>query len=241
MKKFLILIAVLVCFTTEIKAQSTGAFFDISNLFFRKYVNKNNEVDYQNLKVNSDLLNIIIDYSAKLNLKNESKEVNKAFWINIYNLIVIKNVLDNYPLKSVQDIPGFFKETEFLIAGQQLTLDDIENTILREMFKDPGIHFVLSSGAVGSPPLLDHAYMPTNIDVQIKDQTIKMINNVDFVKIDRKEKNIELPKIFEWYTKDFVTYYTNEIDFLNLFLEKKLTKDFKTKIYEFDWALNRVR
>lgn len=241
MKKFLLAIALIFCFSAEIKAQSTGAFFEIANLFLRKYVDKDNKVDYQALKVNSDLLNITLDYAAKLNLKNDSKEINKAFWINVYNLTAIKNVLDNYPLKSAHDIPGFFKETEFLIAGQQLTLDDIENTILREMFNDPGIHFVLTSAANGSSPLMNRAYMPENIDAQIKEQTIKMLNNPDFVRIDRKEKTIELPKMFEWYTKDFVTYYTNEIDFLNLFLEKKVTKDFKTKIYEFDWTLNKPR
>ena len=241
MKKYIILIIALFGFSAEIQAQSTGAFFDITNLFLHKYVDKDNKVDYQNLRVNSDLLNIILDYAAKLNLKNESKDVNKAFWINIYNLAVVKNVLDNYPLKSTLDIPGFFKETEFSISGQQLTLDDIENTILRDMFQDPGIHFVLNSGANGSPPLLDHAYMPVNIDLQIKEQIVKMINNTDFIRIDRKDKKIELPKIFEWYTKDFVTFYTNEIDFLNLFLEKKVTKDYKLKVYEFDWTLNKPR
>ena len=99
MKKFLLAIALIFCFSAEIKAQSTGAFFEIANLFLRKYVDKDNKVDYQALKVNSDLLNITLDYAAKLNLKNDSKEINKAFWINVYNLTAIKKCFRQLPSK----------------------------------------------------------------------------------------------------------------------------------------------
>ena len=226
-------------FTNIHFAQNSTAFFELTDVFLKKYVDENNKVDYKSLKKNSDMLNIIVDYAAKLNIKEESKESNKAFWINVYNLTVIKDVLTNYPIKSTIDVDGFFKETEFLIASQTLTLDDIENTILREIFLDPGIHFVLVAAANGGAPLLNHAYKPENIDGQIREQASKCINNSTFVRIDKREKTIDLPKIFEWYNKDFVTYYTNEVDFLNIFLEKKLPKDYRIRIYDYDWSLNQ--
>ncbi len=238
MKKIILLIAFF-SLNATVQAQSSGVFFDLANVFLKKYVDVNNKVNYQELKVNSDMLNLIMDYAAKINLKNESKDTNKAFWINVYNLAVIKNVIENYPLKSTMDIPGFFNENDFLIANQRLTLDDIEHTILSEIFQDPGIHFVLVSGANGGVQIKNEAYMPKDIDAQIKAEATKYINNKDVIRIDKKNKIVELPKIFEWYSKDFVTYYTNEIDFLNIFLEKKLEKDYKTKIYEYDWTLNK--
>ena len=239
MKKLLLIIAFFAVTSTTVNAQGSGVFFDLTNVFLKKYVDANNKVNYQELKGNSDMLNLIMDYAAKINLKNENKETCKAFWINVYNLCVIKNVVDNYPMKSTMDVPGFFNENDFLIANQRLTLDDIEHTILREIFQDPGIHFVLVSGSNGGVQIQDHAYMPKDIDAQIKAEAIKFINNKDVIRIDKKNKVVELPKIFEWYTKDFVTFYTNEIDFLNIFLEKKLEKDYKTKIYEYDWTLNK--
>jgi hypothetical protein len=62
----------------------------------------------------------------------------KAFWINVYNLQVIKGVVDKFPIASVETIPGFTVN----ICGrkQELTLDDIENVILRDLFFDPAIH-----------------------------------------------------------------------------------------------------
>ncbi|MBC7643230.1 MAG: DUF547 domain-containing protein [Flavobacterium sp.] len=238
MKK-LLLIIVFFSLSTTIQAQGSGVFFDLTNVFLKKYVDANNKVNYQELKGNADMLNLIMDYAGKMNLKNESKETSKAFWINIYNLAVIKNVVDNYPMKSTMDIPGFFNENDFLIANQRLTLDDIEHTILREIFLDPGIHFVLVSGSNGGVQLKNEAYVPKDIDAQIKAEAAKYINNKDIIRIDKKSKIVELPKIFEWYTKDFVTFYTNEIDFLNIFLEKKIEKDYKVKIYEYDWTLNK--
>ena len=238
MKHFLLIIAFF-SLTSTVKAQGSGVFFDLTNVFLKKYVDANNKVNYQELKGNSDMLNLILDYAAKINLKTESKDTCKAFWINIYNLLVIKNIVDNYPIKSTMDIPGFFNESDFLVANQRLTLDDIEHTFLREIFQDPGIHFVLVSGSNGGVQIQDHAFMPKDIDAQIKAEATKYINNKDVIRIDKKDKVVELPKIFEWYTKDFVTYYTNEIDFLNIFLDKKIDKDYKTIVYEYDWTLNK--
>lgn len=181
----------------------------------------------------------ILSNIAKINAQFSDKNKAKAFWINVYNLQVIKGVVDNYPLESVEKVNGFFKENTFLVANQELSLDDVENVILREIFFDPCIHFVLVSAANGGATLLNSGYMPDTVNEQIKKQAKLFINNPKVVRIDKKNKTIELPKIFEWYNKDFVTYYGNEIDFLNIFFEKKINNDLKVKIYDFDWSLNK--
>jgi hypothetical protein len=53
------------------------------------------------------------------------------------------------------------------VGKQELTLDDIENVILRDLFFDPAIHFALSSAANGGAPL-NKCRLPGTIDEQIK-------------------------------------------------------------------------
>ena len=238
MKKIILLVA-FTLFTISINAQTTDMFFEQANEFFLKNVSPEGKVDYAKLKKSPGELMYILSNVEKLKTQFDNKETAKAFWINIYNLQVIKGVLDNYPLKSVNDVPAFFKENNFLVGGQELTLDDVENTILREIFVDPGIHFVLTSAALGGAPLMNTAYMPESVNDQIKQRTTLIINSKDFLKTYKSTNSIELPKIFEWYKKDFVTGYFNELDFVNIFLEKKVDPKMKIMTYSFDWTLNQ--
>jgi hypothetical protein len=225
---------------SQVQAQTPELFFEQANEFLRKNVTAEGKVDYATLKKSPGELLYILDKAANLNSQFGDKNTSKAFWINAYNLQVIKAILDNYPMKTVNDIPGFFKENNFIIAKQELTLDDIENTILREIFLDPGIHFVLCNSANGGAPLLNLAYRPETVVDQMKHQAKLFINNKHFMKINRSTKTIQLPKIFEWYKSDFVANYFNEIDFINLFLDKKVDNTLKIETYDYDWSLNQI-
>ena len=238
MKK-LVLIFAFFTFSSVCNSQTLDAFFEQTNEFLIKNVTEDGKVDYAKLKKSPGELMYILKNIENLKTAFTDKNVSKAFWINVYNLEVIKGVLDNYPVKSVNLIEGFFKENNFMVANQELTLDDVENTILREIFIDPGIHFVLSSAANGGAPLLNAAYMPETVSEQMKERAKLFVNNKNIVKLDKANKTVELPKIFEWYKKDFVTIYFNEIDFINIFIDKKLDNKFAVKTYDFDWSLNQ--
>ena len=237
MKKILLLISFF-GFSVFVNAQTIDLFFEQTDEFLKKHVSEDGKLDYAALKKSPGELLYILSNATKLNTKFEDKNLAKAFWVNMYNLQLIKGVVDAYPIKSVIDVPGFFKENSFMVGSLELTLDDIENTILREIFLDPCIHFVLSSAANGGSPMLNGAYRPEKLNDQMKERAKRFINDKKVIRVDTKTKIIEVPKIFEWYKNDFVTYYQNEVDFFNIFLEKKLDNTLKVKAYDFDWSLN---
>lgn len=239
LSKKLILTAIFLGLSITGFSQTTDLFFEQTNEFLKKNVTLDGKVDYNAIKKSPGELMYILDNAAKLNTKFSDKSLAKAFWINIYNLQVIKGVLDNFPLKNVDKIPTFFKENNFIVGNQELTLDDVENTILRELLFDPAIHFVLSSASLGGAPLLNAAYMPKTVAEQLKAQTTAVINAKNYYRINKDTKTVEIPKYFEWYKKDFVTQYFNEIDFLNIFLEKRLDNKLAIKTYDFDWTINQ--
>jgi Protein of unknown function, DUF547 len=236
MKKLFLLIA-LFCVAFNAQAQNINAFFDDSDVFLRKYV-KDTKVDYAGIKSDPSLLDKILDNASKVDLTNESKFNVKAFWVNAYNLNVIKGIVSKYPIKSALEVEGFFNKVTYTVAKQTLTLDDIENKKLREPFKDPYIHFALVCGANGCPPLIGEAYMPDTLNEQMHDQAGLAINNPNFIKVNPTSKVVEISKIFEWYKADFLADYKKEMDFINIFREKKIGDDFEVKIYDYDWTLN---
>jgi hypothetical protein len=229
----------LLCTGFFIQAQDLNAFYEKTNDFMSKNVIKN-KVKYGTIKSNPALLNEILDNAAKVDLNGVDKIKVKAFWINAYNLCVIKGIVEKYPVKSAIDVQGFFDKATYKLAKEDLTLDDIEKKKLIAVFNDPYIHFALVCGANGCPPLISGAYMPESIYNQMYEQAGMALNNAEFIRVNKATKTAEISKIFEWYKADFTSSYKRPIDFINLFREERITDDYKVVIYEYDWTLNNI-
>ncbi|MBC7643229.1 MAG: DUF547 domain-containing protein [Flavobacterium sp.] len=220
-------------------AQTLEEFFKKSDRFFQTFV-INDNVDYDLLLSNTQQLDEVLNIGAEVDLGNTSLNNYKAFWINSYNLLVIKGILDKYPVKTVQDINGFFTTT-YRVAKEYITLKNIEKQKLKLFLKDPFLNFVLVCGANGCPPLIDHAYLPESIDNQLLEQTAKSINNSNFIRIDEDKKMIEVSEIFDWYKEDFVNKEGKIIDFINKFRTNKIDSGYKVAYYKYNWSLNKKR
>jgi hypothetical protein len=139
-----------------------------------------------------------------------------AYLINSYNAIVLRQVLDAYPIKrslapaalvrpanSVWQIAGFFGGTRHNVAGQRLTLDDIEHKLLRATLKEPRIHAALVCAAVSCPPLRAEAYRADRIEAQLDDQMRRFLADPKRNRVDRARGEVRLSEIFKWFAEDF--------------------------------------
>lgn len=236
MKKIILL---LVLFASPIvNAQGLATFFTTTNTFLKKNVSSG-KVDYQAIKSDPGSLNDILELASKIDLSKENATTAKAFWINAYNLSLIKGILAKYPVKAPTDIAGLFDKITYTIAGKKYTINDIENKMLREKYNDARVHFVLVCGAIGCPPIINVAYLPETLDEQLNKQTKLALNNPNFIKVNGGSKKVALSQIFEWYKGDFIAKGKNEIDFINQYREDKIDSTFKTSYYPYDWTLNK--
>ena len=147
----------------------------------------------------------------------------KAFWINIYNVLMIHGVIAYGAENSVQEIRGTFERVAYVIGGLRYSLDDIEHGILRSnrghiaipgvRFSendprrayllntfDPRIHFTLVCGSTSCPPI--GIYQAENLDFQLEIAAKNFINNGGVV-LNKAEMTVSLSKIFQWYSQDF--------------------------------------
>lgn len=147
MKKLVLLSFALIAFgISEGNAQTLQNFFDEADAIFGTYVSNGN-VDYKAIKANPAQLNSALDLAKGLRVSTSNPKAYQAFWINAYNLAVIKGIINNYPLKSPLDKQGFFDKTTYDLGGTSLSLNAIENEKLRANFDDTRFHFVLVCGA----------------------------------------------------------------------------------------------
>lgn len=229
-------ILIVLLLSISLQAQDSSSFFSLTDQFLKTHV-KNGAVDYETIYAAPTALNDILHLASTLSISKDDKSY-KAFWINAYNLAVIKGIIDNYPLKSPLDKPGFFDKVSYKIAGKNVTLNTIENKLLRAVFNDARVHFVLVCGAKGCPPLIPNAYLPETLENQLQEQTTLAINGTSFVKINNKKKRVEGSEILKWYKADFVAKGQSEIDFLNQFRTDKIPSKFKLTYSTYNWALN---
>jgi hypothetical protein len=236
MKK-IIIILLLFAFPS-VNAQGLTTFFTKTDAFLKKNV-ASGKVDYQANKNDPTSLNEILEIATKIDLSKETATATKAFWINVYNLSLIKGIVTKYPVKAPTDIAGLFDKTTYTIARKKYTLNDIENKMIREKYNDARIHFVLVCGANGCPPIINAAYLPETLDEQLNKQTKIALNNPNFIKVNTASKKVALSQIFEWYKNDFISKGKNEIDFINQYRENKIDPTYKTSYYPYDWTLNK--
>lgn len=220
------------------QAKPGANFFDSVNTFLLKNVN-NGRINYNSLKFNDQGLSALIQQIAQMDVTDKSDNFKLAFYINAYNLLVIQQVLDNYPIDSPMNVPGFFKSNKFLIAGDSVTLDQIEFEKIVAPFKDPRIHFALGCAAKSCPFLYDNAYTPEHVQEQLKFRSEIIIDRPNYVEVNEKNKTIHMNKIFEWYRDQFEDNAGSLVDFINTYRFYKIPKDYKIIFQDYDWSLNQ--
>ena len=231
----ILLVSLLLTVTSITTAQDSSSFFTDANSFFKTYVS-NGLVDYQAVKDNPAALDALLSTASNITVSSSDASTYQAFWINAYNLAVIKGIVNNYPVKSPLDIGGFFDKTKYQLGGEKITLNDVENVKLRKVFpKEARVHFVLVCAGLGCPPIIAEAYIPGKLESQLQRQTELALNNPNFVRM--KGKKVLISQIFEWYKKDF-TQFGSEIEFINKFRKEPLPEKSKIGYYPYDWTLN---
>lgn len=218
----------LICSCSPSKGQD---FFSRADVFFQKYVHPP-QVDYAQIVAEPDLLDQLVGEIENYDLSDKAPTVQKAFWINAYNLLVIKAVVDKYPILSPKDVPGFFDRQLRAVAGEKMTLNELEKEKLLAAYADPRIHFALVCAARGCPPLLAEAYLPQKLAEQLEQATRQTLNDPQF--IQREGEVVKVSQIFRWYISDF----GNIKNFLNQYLEQKIDHQIALRYYPYDWALN---
>ncbi|MBI1921980.1 MAG: DUF547 domain-containing protein [Geobacter sp.] len=195
-----------------------------------------------------------------------SREERLAFWVNLYNTLVIHGIIELGIRETVKEAPRFFRRIGYEIGGMVFTPDEIEHGILRgnrrpflKLFRpfsgsdprlahiitppDPRIHFTLVCGSSSCPPI--NFYTPERIEQQLDIAAAGFINGPE-VEILPERNLLQLSPIFRWYNPDFGGH-RGIVETLLRYLDQGNGKDFliangttaRIEWKYYDWHLNR--
>ncbi|MCP4405509.1 MAG: DUF547 domain-containing protein [bacterium] len=196
----------------------------------------------------------------------KTREQQLAFWLNIYNFLVLDGVAEFNIRNSVQEEKEFFTKTSYRLGEYLFSLDDIEHGILRNNHRRPyalfrqfggsdlrqkfsmsqpdsRVHCCLCCATKSSPSLT--IYMPRHIDRQL-DETVTRYLLTNGMRVDRKTGELWLSRSFYWYRKDFESGSNTLLDFIIAALKDKNIGQFIQKqrssltlrFMDYNWGLN---
>ncbi len=173
-----------------------------------------------------------------------------AFLCNGYNANVLLMALDESrkpDFKTVLDVPGFFDKLAITVGGKPMTLNDLENKVIRP-FGDPRIHAALVCAAMSCPPLRSEPFAADRLDEQLAAQSTRWVNDRTKNHIDRT--GLAVSRIMEWYGEDFTREpYLGVAGFIRTYakpggdLARTLAENPNPTIrfLDYDWTLNQAR
>ncbi len=261
-----ILIAALVLLTpTAPLAQEPTVVLGPLDLILDTYV-RDGFVYYRALRGERRRLDEYIRSIAATDVDKLTRNEQMAFWLNAYNTVVLRTVIDNYPAPrrstayppgSIRQTPGAFERLPHRLAGRMLTLDQIEQTIL-PMFGDPRLYFALGRGAVGGGRLRSESFAADTVEKQLAEAASECVTRAECIHVDAATNKLMTSAIFSWHEKEFVAAYAEKAApaYANrspierailAFVQPKLLQTerdflekntFEVAFKAFDWSLN---
>lgn len=188
-------------------------------------------------------LNQYITDLTALDPRNYSKAEQFAYWVNLYNALTVQLILDEYPVKSITKLGGFLSfgpwdDKVTTIAGQSLTLNDIEHRILRPIWQDPRIHYAVNCASLGCPNLASTAFTAENSEVLLDNAAKQFTNSPKGASINGN--TLTLSSIYDWYGVDFGHNEQAILGAIDQYRDGEPLKGWSGKIdYDYDWSLNK--
>ena len=169
-----------------------------------------------------------------------------AYWVNLYNALTVKVILDHYPVDSIRKISysllarGPWKEPLIAVEGVELSLDDVEHKILRPIFGDNRIHYAVNCASISCPNLQPVAFTADTLEDMLEAAAGQYINHPRGVSIIDGE--LVVSSIYRWYAEDFGGEDEAIIEHLAKFANDALAAQLKSfdsiDDYRYDWSLN---
>lgn len=207
-----------------------------------------NRFDYAGLKASGEDMDRLRNYLLALtglDPRTRSRDVQMAYWINLYNALTVWVVTQDYPVDSIRDIKsglitfGPWERELVTVAGQSLTLDNIEHNILRPIWKDARIHYAVNCASIGCPNLAADAYRADNLEALLEQGAREYINHPRGARVEGGE--LEVSSIYEWFQVDFGGNVGGVLAHLRNYANPELAASlagFDDFDHDYDWDLN---
>ena len=219
----------------------------LRNVFPSATHNESNRFTYELIKSpkQKSLVNDVKKYLESLPEKNNlnlySKQEQLAYWLNLYNITLINEIVKRYPIVSLEKIltgPDSLLDKKLVNIGSlQLSLSDIQYGILDKNYsKEPLIIYGLYQGYIGSPNINKKAFSGKNVYKLLKNNATDFVNSNRGTKID----SLNSLEVSSYYARnaDYFPNFSNDLKLHLLQFADKTTQEIINKSDKIEPIIN---
>jgi hypothetical protein len=191
---------------------------------------------------------------ASVDVSSLSPNEQLALYINAYNCLCIGLLTTAYTEtgalpSSINDLSTshgkVWDAPAGVVAGEELTLGQVEHSMLRARWADPRIHAAIVCASVSCPDLRAEAYVASRIKAQLDEQCERWLANPAKGAAAAGCSTVLLSRIFLWFEADFATEAKSVSSWVAGHLPKghaagELLAKRSTRLdyFEYNWAIN---
>ena len=168
-----------------------------------------------------------------------------SFWINAYNALAIKGILDGNSPSSFFGRIAYFGGATYSVGGKTLNLYDLEHDMIIPA-GEPRSHFAINCASKSCPALRSNAYVGDTLNQDLDHAAREFVNNTALNRFERAAKVAYLSKIFDWYSDEFgkdeqgvLTYIAGFVADDGLAVQLR-AGDWRIEYLDYDWSLNGI-
>lgn len=179
-----------------------------------------------------------------------SRPAQMAFWVNLYNAKTVDLVLEAYPVDSIRKIKGGlfnlgpWDEKVMKVAGQDLSLDDVEHGVLRPIWRDPRIHYAVNCASIGCPDLVARPFHSTRLEEMLESAARAYVAHPRGAAVE--DGRLLVSSIYSWFEEDFGGSELGVLTHLSRYAPPGLAPELDARLaraegyddHRYDWALN---
>lgn len=239
-------------FSAQSEAEASPLDHSVWGRILEQYLHESpdgvNRFDYRAVSAaDRTALEAYIGGLAALRPTTLSRPVQMAYWANLYNALTVKVILDHYPVRSIRQIKfgriftiGPWSHDLVTVEGFDLSLNDIENLILRPVFNDPRVHYAINCASIGCPNLLVEPFVADRLENQLEAAAHDFINHPRAARIE--EGRLRVSSIYVWFRQDFGGSDHAVITHLRHYADEDLRTELegiaRVSRFSYDWDLN---
>lgn len=204
----------------------------------RSTANEGNRFFYEVFDDNADNQQTIVKIQNRLEsipkaiaLEKFSRDEQLAYWINLYNITILEEIIKVYPERKLEDLlvgkHSILSKKTLTVAGVPLSLNDIQFTILKQNYDNsPLVIYGLYQGIIGGPNIRKSAYTGKYVYADLIDNAMEFINSNRGTD-SKNSKTFRVSSLYERNAVFFPDFDADLTEHLLTYLEGKEVDELK--------------
>jgi hypothetical protein len=202
---------------------------------------RDGQVNYPGIQSDPGFKGYVAQFAAPAKLASKNDKL--AYYMNAYNALAIQGIIDGLSPSGFLGRQRFFKSRQWPLAGEQMTLSNLEHKILRPL-SDARIHFGIVCASRSCPKIRGEAYSAAKLEAQMDDNARGFINDTTLNRFNKEKKTAELSAIFKWFAEDFNANAGSVQKYIAKYVSDPevakglAAEQYKISYLDYDWNLN---